>query len=369
MLMVHTTKTNKLLLEATRFIKSCYDELGISKAEQLKRIEEIKNEINITETYFHKPFELTQGAKMAWRNSNRCIGRLLWDTLHVFDARDVSTAEDAYNKLIKHINFATNDGKIQPTITIFAPRKDGKDPIRIWNHQLIRYAGYDDDDNVIGDSTSIKLTKMCERMGWQGNKTSFDILPLVIQELGKKPKLFKIPNKIVKEVPITHPQLEGFSKLGIKWYAVPIISDMRLEIGGIDYPMAPFNGWYMGTEIGARNLADHDRYNLLPEVAEIMGLDIKSKQSLWIDRALIELNVAVLHSYQKAGITIVDHHTAAKQYKKFEENEIKNGRPITGNWAWLIPPISPATTHIYHKPYNNDILTPNYFYQAAPYES
>ena len=77
MLMVHTTKTNKLLLEATRFIKSCYDELGISKAEQLKRIEEIKNEINITETYFHKPFELTQGAKMAWRNSNRCIGRLL----------------------------------------------------------------------------------------------------------------------------------------------------------------------------------------------------------------------------------------------------------------------------------------------------
>src|SRR5690606_37579448 len=153
MLMVHTTKTNKLLLEATRFIKSCYDELGISKAEQLKRIEEIKNEINVTETYFHKPFELTQGAKMAWRNSNRCIGRLLWDTLHVFDARDVSTAEDAYNKLIKHINFATNDGKIQPTITIFAPRKDGKDPIRIWNHQLIRYAGYDDDDNVIGDST------------------------------------------------------------------------------------------------------------------------------------------------------------------------------------------------------------------------
>ena len=48
---------------------------------------------------------------------------------------------------------------------------------------------------------------------------------------------------------------------------------MRLEIGGIDYPMAPFNGWYMGTEIGARNLADQDRYNLLPKVAEIMELD------------------------------------------------------------------------------------------------
>ena len=36
----------------------------------------------------------------------------------------------------------------------------------------------------------------------------------------------------------------------MKWYGVPMISDMRLEIGGISYTAAPFNGWYMGTEIG-----------------------------------------------------------------------------------------------------------------------
>lgn len=368
-LMVQSIKTTKLLMEATQFIKNCYDELGMSKEIQLKRIEEIKNEINTTGTYSHKTFELTHGAKMAWRNSNRCIGRLLWNTLNIFDARDVLTAEDAYEKLVKHIDFATNDGKIRSTITIFAPRKNGKDPIRIWNHQLLRYAGYKEGDKVIGDSTSIKLTKMCERMGWRGENTSFDILPLVIQEIGKKPKLFEVPNEIIKEVPITHPQIDGFSKLGVKWYAVPIISNMRLAIGGIDYPMAPFNGWYMGTEIGARNLADQDRYNLLPKVAEIMELDTKSNRSLWIDKALIELNIAVLHSFQQAHITLVDHHTAAKQFKNFEENEMKNGRPITGNWAWLIPPISPATTDIYHKPYNNDILTPNYFYQSDPQEN
>lgn len=367
--MVHSTKTNTLLMEATQFIQKCYDELGESKEKQLKRIEEIKNEINTTGTYSHKTFELTHGAKMAWRNSNRCIGRLLWNTLHVFDARDVLTAEDAYEKLVKHIDFATNDGKIQSTITIFPPRKNGDDPIRIWNHQLLRYAGYKEDDKVIGDSTSIKLTKMCERLGWRGNNTPFDILPLVIQETGKKPKLFKVPDEIIKEVPITHPELDGFSKLAVKWYAVPIISNMRLEIGGIDYPMAPFNGWYMGTEIGARNLADQDRYNLLPKVAEIMGLDTKLNRSLWIDKALVELNIAVLHSYHQAHITLVDHHTAAKQFKIFEDNEIKSGRPVTGNWAWLVPPVSPATTHIYHKPYNNDILTPNYFFQEDPKEN
>lgn len=367
--MVQSTETNTLLTEARQFIKTCYKELNISQEQQLQRIEEVENEIHTTGTYIHKPFELNHGAKMAWRNSNRCIGRLLWNTLHIFDARDVFTAEEAYEKLVEHIDFATNDGKIQSTITIFPPRKNGEDPLRIWNHQLLRYAGYKEEETIIGDSTSIEFTKMCEKLGWRGMKTSFDILPLVIQERGKAPQLFKLPSAIIKEVPIIHPQLNGFNELGIKWYAVPIISDMRLEIGGIDYPMAPFNGWYMGTEIGARNLADQDRYNLLPKIAELMGLDTKSNNSLWIDKALVELNIAVIHSYQEANVTLVDHHTAAKQFKVFEANETKNGRSITGNWAWLIPPLSAATSHIYHKPYNNDILTPNYFYQSNPQDN
>lgn len=364
--MLHSTKTSELLNEATSFIINCYEELGLSKEKQSERINYIKNEIHTTGTYTHTSLELVHGAKMAWRNSNRCIGRLLWDTLHVFDARHVHTAEQAFEQLMEHLDFATNNGKIRSTITIFPPRKNGKDSIRIWNHQLVRYAGYRDGDRVIGDSTSIEFTKLCQELGWKGKHTHFDILPLVIQVLGEKPKLFEIPSNKVKEVPISHPELADFMNLNMKWYAVPIISDMRLEIGGLDYPMAPFNGWYMGTEIGARNLADEDRYNLLPKVAAIMGLDTNLNRSLWIDKALVELNIAVLHSYQKSGVTLVDHHTAAKQFRNFEKNEWENGRAVTGNWAWLIPPISSATTHIYHKPYKNDILTPNYFYQAAP---
>ena len=55
--------------------------------------------------------------------------------------------------------------------------------------------------------------------------------------------------------------------------SVPAISNMRLSIGGVDYPLAPFSGWYMGTEIGARNFADAHRYNQIPVVAQRMGLD------------------------------------------------------------------------------------------------
>ena len=84
-----------------------------------------------------------------------------------------------------------------------------------------------------------------------------------------------------------------------------MISDMRLEIGGISYTAAPFNGWYMGTEIGARNLADHDRYNLLPAVAEMMDLDTSRNGTLWKDKALVELNVAVLHSFKNKELVLL----------------------------------------------------------------
>lgn len=367
--MTNQSENIKLLLEAEQFIHKCYTELGMSAEQKIKRIEDVRREVNETGTYRHIPLELEHGARMAWRNSNRCIGRLFWDRLHVFDKRALESAEDVYNALLNHIDFATNDGKIRSTITIFPPRQDGVDPIRIWNHQLIRYAGYEGGDQIIGDSTSIEFTKMCEKLGWKGERTSYDVLPLVIQLKGQSPEILEIQSEYVKEVTITHPQLEGFDELNVKWYAVPIISDMRLKIGGIHYPTAPFNGWYMGTEIGARNLADEDRYNLLPKVAELMGLDTRSNRSLWKDKALVELNIAVLNSYQKTGVTLVDHHTVAKQFKSFEKNECAVGRDITGNWTWLISPLSPATTHVFHKPYKNDIVKPNYFHQKNPDES
>jgi nitric oxide synthase oxygenase domain/subunit len=72
---------------------------------------------------------------------------------------------------------------------------------------------------------------------------------------------------------------------------------MMLDVGGLEFTACPFNGWYMGTEIG-RDLADINRYNKLPIIAEKMGLDTMTNMSLWKDRALIELNYAILYSFQ-----------------------------------------------------------------------
>ncbi|CAM4144961.1 nitric oxide synthase [Bacillus cereus] len=355
------SKTKQLIEEASNFIRICYKELN---KEQLieERMKEILIEIEKTGTYEHTFEELVHGSRMAWRNSNRCIGRLFWNKMHILDAREVNDEEGVYNALIHHIKYATNDGKVKPTITIFKQYQGEENNIRIYNHQLIRYAGYKTEMGVIGDSHSAAFTDLCQELGWQGEGTHFDVLPLVFSIDGKEPVYKEIPKKEVKEVPIEHPEYP-ISSLGVKWYGVPMISDMRLEIGGISYTAAPFNGWYMGTEIGARNLADHDRYNLLPAVAEMMNLDTSRNSTLWKDKALIELNIAVLHSFKKQGVSIVDHHTAAQQFQQFEKQEAACGRVVTGNWVWLIPPLSPATTHIYHKPYPNDVLTPNFFHK------
>ncbi|MFB5253161.1 nitric oxide synthase oxygenase [Bacillus mycoides] len=354
-------KTKQLIEEASNFITVCYKELNKEKLIK-ERMKEILIEIEKTGTYEHTFEELVHGSRMAWRNSNRCIGRLFWSKMHILDAREVNDEEGVYNALIHHIKYATNDGKVKPTITIFKKYQGEENNIRLYNHQLIRYAGYKTEMGVIGDSHSAALTDLCQGLGWQGEGTHFDVLPLVFSVDGKDPVYKEIPKKEVKEVPIEHPEYP-ISSLEVKWYGVPMISDMRLEIGGISYTAAPFNGWYMGTEIGARNLADHDRYNLLPVVAEMMNLDTSRNSTLWKDKALIELNIAVLHSFKKQGVSIVDHHTAAQQFQQFEKQEVACGRVVTGNWVWLIPPLSPATTHIYHKPYPNDIVSPNFFHK------
>ncbi|MFF2446438.1 nitric oxide synthase oxygenase [Neobacillus sp. NPDC058068] len=358
---------NDLLKEAMDFIRACYRELNKTDQEIENRLNEIQKQLRNQGFYEHTTFELEYGAKVAWRNSNRCIGRLFWDHLHVIDKRHVNTEEEIFDALIEHMEFATNKGRVRPTITIFSQKSSNK-KVRIWNHQLIRYAGYRTEQGVLGDPDSLDFTEACINLGWEPKFGRFDILPLVIQINDHSPWMFEIPEHVPLEVPLRHPNYKWFEDLQLKWYAVPLISDMMLEIGGITYTAAPFNGWYMGTEIGARNLADDYRYNLLPQIGSLMGLDTKSNISLWKDRALVEMNTAVLHSFKEDGVSIVDHHTAAQQFKKFEEKELEMERLVTGNWTWLIPPLSPAATPIFHKRYNNEIIKPNYFHQPKPYK-
>ena len=334
------------------------------------RLRQALSQITKTGTYQLTLPELTYGCRLAWRNSVRCIGRFFWSKLDVLDQRHASTEEDIYHGCLQHLKHATHNGDIRSTVTVFPPADSkGRGP-RIWNEQLSRYAGYrSKGKKILGDPAEVAFTDLCLRLGWTSpkNRTAFDLLPIVISLPGKKPRLFPPPTAVTKEVPIRHPDGPLLDSMHLRWVAVPVVTKMRLEIGGLSFPAAPFSGWYMETEIGTRNFGDATRYNLLPEVARRFRLDTSRPATLWKDRALLELNRAVLHSFQLARVRLIDHHSAAASHLRFEEEETKKGRSIRGLWEWLIPPLSGSTTPLWNRTYDPTEYSPNFLAQKRPY--
>lgn len=327
------------------------------------RLAQVRAEVAMSGTYRHTPLELSFGARVAWRNAARCIGRLYWRRLRVRDLRHVCDAAVVAVECVEHLRLATSGGRIRPLISIFAPDAPGKPGPRIYNEQLIRYAGYrEHPEGALGDPRYADFTSALIQRGWQPPEPPghFDVLPLIVETAQDGPRITEIPRDAILEVPLRHPELAWFEELGLRWHAVPAISHLRLRIGGVDYPAAPFNGWYMGTEIGARNLADIDRYDLLPTVADRLGLDLSTARSLWQDRALVEVNRAVLHSFDSDGVIIADHHTESERFLTHLAREERFGRGCPADWSWIVPPMSGAQTRVFHRYYDTTEQRPAY---------
>jgi nitric-oxide synthase len=361
------SRRDSLLVSAEQFITLFHTENRLGPPGQ--RLQHVRREIEATGTYWHTPAELTFGARVAWRNSARCIGRLYWQSLQVRDRREVTAAPDIAAESVTHLRDATNGGRIRPLITVFAPDTPGRPGPRILNSQLVQYAGYQTGCGAVtGDPANAGLTRLARGLGWPGSPLAgrFDILPLLVQEAAAPVTVHQIPAGAVLEVTIEHPEFGWFAGLGLRWHAAPVISDMHLDIGGVRYPAAPFNGWYMCTEIGSRDLGDSGRYGQLPVVAARMGLSVASDKNLWKDKAMTELNLAVLHSFTTAGVTITDHHTESARFLRHIEREERHGRACPADWTWIVPPAASSATPVFHRYYKNFDQTPNFYRHPAP---
>ncbi|MCS5691017.1 nitric oxide synthase oxygenase [Cyanobium sp. FGCU-6] len=354
------------LSEARAFLQQSYGEQNLVDVLQ-PRLAEVEEQLQRQGHYSHTYDELATGARLAWRNATRCLGRHLWHELDVRDRRELESEEEMFEAILDHIAAATNGGELRSTITVFKP--DGR---RIWNPQFCRYAGYrQSDGSILGDPMQLAFTDALLAMGWEpGERGRFDLLPIVIQRPGRSPRWFELPRELILEVPIRHPEYSWFAELDLRWYALPAVSNMAFDCGGIQYTAAPFNGFYMGTEIGARNFADLDRYNQLPLIAARLGLDTSSERSLWRDRAVVELNVAVLHSYAQAGVRMADHHTLTRSFMEFSASEHQCGRSVQVDRRYVVPPISASLTPTFHASFDGEqILKPNFFLQPDPWLS
>ena len=353
--------------EAIAFLELFYAEVGNTAAIPfVARRREVLRDLSRHGYYDHTPDELAFGARVAWRNHAKCIGRLHWKSLEVFDCRAIVEPDMVAARLAAHLAEAQNGGRVRTIISIFAPVRAKQLPIWIESPQLVCYAGYTQaDGTMLGDPQNAELTRIVMQLGWQppDERSGFDVLPVLIRDAAGRRLIYELPEGLVQEVPIEHPVCDGIARLGIKWYAVPVVADTILTIGGIDYPCAPFNGYYMGTEIASRNLLDIPRYNLLESVSMELGLELSDP--LYRDRAVLELNEAVLASFRGAGVTIVDHHEASEQFVSFAHREGAAGRFTSADWQWIVPPQASAVCPVFHLPMRDYHDVPNYYRSRA----
>ncbi|XP_026679616.1 uncharacterized protein LOC113467573, partial [Diaphorina citri] len=176
---------------------------------------------------------------------------------YVFDCRSVTTSSNMFEAICNHIKYATNKGNIR-SVTTSSNMFEA-----ICNH--IKYAT--NKGNIRSVTTSSNMFEaICNHIKYATNKGNI--------------------------------RYDWFKELGLRWYAVPAVSGMMFDCGGLQFTAAPFNGWYMSTEIGCRDLCDTKRYNICEIVANKMGLDTGSNVTLWKDKVNVEVNIAVLHSFQ-----------------------------------------------------------------------
>ena len=103
-------------------------------------------------------------------------------------------------------------------------------------------------------------------------------------------------------------------------------------------------------------------------VSDRLCLDRSSNDTLWKDRAAIELNIAVSHSFKQQGVRAIDRYTMTDYFMQFRSDEEKCQRTVYADWGWIVPPISGSLTQVYPVELENRILKPNYFYMFDPWQ-
>ena len=168
----------------------------------------------------------------------------------------------------------------------------------------------------------------------------FTILPAVVQVSPDVEPLVKfLPRAVIPEVRLRLKDNEQFNDLGLKWYGIPMVSNIAFEIGGLKYTGVPFNGWYADSEI-MRNLLDADRFNLSKKIVETCPPSFLDtfQGAPKPDLAAVMLNSALITSFKEERVTVAQHHQMLESFYKWYNQELNERGFCPGNWKWIIPP-------------------------------
>lgn len=80
----HRRTTDEIIVQAKNFLDQYYTSIKrVNSPAHIERWNQVKSSIIKHGTYQLKETELIYGAKLAWRNASRCIGRIQWSKLQV----------------------------------------------------------------------------------------------------------------------------------------------------------------------------------------------------------------------------------------------------------------------------------------------
>jgi nitric-oxide synthase len=106
----------------------------------------------------------------------------------------------------------------------------------------------------------------------------------------------------------------------------------------------------------------------LPRIARGLGLDVSEDRTLWRDRSLVELNRAVLWSFDRASVSITDHHTESRRFLLFLGAMARSGHAMPTDWSWIVAPMSASTLPTFHRYYDHFDASPNFHVQPMAFD-
>ena len=302
--------------------------------------------------------EVAFGARVAWRNAARCIGRLYWHGLHVRDRRAVRTPSAVADECAAHLR-ECHPRRPDPVHDHGVRARPARPPrarassTTSWSATpgTARRRGA-----IRGDARAGGVHRPRARPRLAAARPARPLRRPAAADRGRRRgagAARAAARTRCWRCRSSHPEFAWFADLRLRWHAVPAISNMPLSIGGITYPAAPFNGWYLGTEIGARNLADADRYDLLPVVADRMGLDPQLGAHAVArpgrDRARAGGAALVRRG---GGDDVRPPRPSRERFLKHLAKEERAGRSCPADWSWIVPPVSGGLTPVFHRYYD-----------------
>ena len=315
-----------LLKEAKVLIKTLAKDLEWSQEKLEDRLFNVESELRSLQ-YVQQEEEIISGLQLAWRNSSDDANRIAWKEIIVMDKRHSKTTEELGHTVNEHLklSMAEGRGKPQSIFTVMGAKK-AADPhgLRYWGSKYFMYAGYSSDGRITGDPNNVEYTDYLIRNRlWKAPKEKghFDLLPIVFKAPCQKPFAHTIPEELRFEVSIEHPTCAAISKLGLRWPALDFVSNVHLALGGVCYQCSSFNKVHVSSRVTEELL----RWpNLVQQWAGAMGIAEATPHLK--QKIRYELEVAILHSFQKEGYAIMDDEEASQAFLLHCESERKAGR-------------------------------------------